>query len=106
MQRTARAYDRVVMSKSLKCPIRVVWVFRRTQWIALFSTDLELTKSYNILLQRRRDRISKRSPNTLRTGFNRPALPNQLSVTASRGDSVFLHEETLVGANFENISIT
>jgi IS4 transposase len=31
------------MSKSLKCPIRVVWVFRRTQWIALFSTDLELT---------------------------------------------------------------
>jgi len=42
-QRTARAYDRVVMSKSLKCPIRVVWVFRRTQWIALFSTDLELT---------------------------------------------------------------
>jgi len=42
-QRTARAYDRVVMSKSLKCPIRVVWVFRRTQWIALFSTDLALT---------------------------------------------------------------
>jgi hypothetical protein len=42
-QRTARAYDRIVMSKSLKCPIRVVWVFRRTQWIALFSTDLELT---------------------------------------------------------------
>jgi len=41
--RTARAYDRVVMSKSLKCPIRVVWVFRRTQWIALFSTDLALT---------------------------------------------------------------
>jgi hypothetical protein len=26
-QRTARAYDRIVMSKSLKCPIRVVWVF-------------------------------------------------------------------------------
>jgi len=42
-QRTARAYDRVVMSKSLKCPIRVVLVFRRTQWIALFSTDLALT---------------------------------------------------------------
>ena len=42
-QRTARAYDRIVMSKNLKCPIRVVWVFRRTQWIALFSTDLALT---------------------------------------------------------------
>ena len=31
------------MSKNLKCPIRVVWVFRRTQWVALFSTDLALT---------------------------------------------------------------
>jgi IS4 transposase len=29
--------------KTLKCPIRVVWVFRKTQWVALFSTDLELS---------------------------------------------------------------
>ncbi|MEA1867572.1 MAG: hypothetical protein U9N19_05655 [Thermodesulfobacteriota bacterium] len=32
----------VVMFKTLKCPVRVVWVFRKTQWIALFSTDLDL----------------------------------------------------------------
>ncbi len=39
-QREAKAYDLVVMVKTLKRPIRVVWIFRRTQWIALFSTDL------------------------------------------------------------------
>jgi transposase len=32
-----------VMLKTLKCPVRVVWVFRKTQWIALFSTDLNLS---------------------------------------------------------------
>ncbi len=41
--RTVRAYDRVVMLKSLKCPVRVVWIFRKTQWVALFSTDLTLS---------------------------------------------------------------
>ena len=30
-------------AQNLKCPVRVVWVFRKTQWIALFSTDLDLT---------------------------------------------------------------
>jgi len=34
---------KLVMLKTLKCPVRVVWVFRKTQWIALFSTDLDLT---------------------------------------------------------------
>jgi transposase len=29
--------------ETLKCPVRVVWAFRKTQWIALFSTDLDLT---------------------------------------------------------------
>jgi len=33
----------LVMLKTLKCPVRVVWVFRKTQWIALFSTDLDLS---------------------------------------------------------------
>jgi hypothetical protein len=41
--RKVLAYDRVVMQKTLKCPIRVVWVYRRTQWVALFSTDLTLS---------------------------------------------------------------
>jgi len=40
--RTALAYDRIVMLKTLKCPVRVVWVYRKTQWVALFSTDLTL----------------------------------------------------------------
>ena len=41
--RTVIAYDRVVMLKTLKCPVRVVWVYRKTQWLALFSTDLTLS---------------------------------------------------------------
>jgi len=42
-ERTVLAYDQVVMVKTLKCPIRVVWVYRRSQWIALFTTDLTLS---------------------------------------------------------------
>jgi hypothetical protein len=41
--RTVLAYDQVVMQKTLKCRIRVVWVYRRKQWVALFSTDLTLS---------------------------------------------------------------
>jgi len=36
-------YSTIVMLKTLKCPIRVVWVYRKTQWVALFSTDLNLS---------------------------------------------------------------
>jgi len=42
-KRTVLAYDRVVMLKTLKCAVRVVWIYRRSQWIALFSTDLDLS---------------------------------------------------------------
>jgi hypothetical protein len=42
-QREVCAYDAVVMLKTLKCPVRVVWVFRRTQWIAMFTTDMALS---------------------------------------------------------------
>jgi hypothetical protein len=41
--RDVLASTKVVMLKTLKCPVRVVWIFRKTQWIALFSTDLDLT---------------------------------------------------------------
>jgi len=41
--RDVLASTKVVMLKTLKCPVRVVWVFRKTQWIALFSTDLNLS---------------------------------------------------------------
>jgi hypothetical protein len=42
-QREVMAAERVVMLKTLRCPVRVVWVYRRTQWIALMTTDLTLT---------------------------------------------------------------
>lgn len=42
-KRQARAYDRIVMLKTLKRPVRVVWIFRQTRWIALFTTDLDLS---------------------------------------------------------------
>ena len=42
-QRQALAYEQLVMLKNLRCPARVVWVFRKTRWVALFTTDLSLT---------------------------------------------------------------
>ena len=41
--REVNAFSQIVMLKTIKCPVRVVWVFRKTQWIAIFSTDLELS---------------------------------------------------------------
>ena len=41
--RKLSAYDQIVMLKTLHCAARVVWVFRNTQWIALVTTDLELS---------------------------------------------------------------
>ena len=37
------AAEQVVMLKTLRCPARVVWVYRKTQWVALMSTDLALS---------------------------------------------------------------
>jgi len=41
--RTIVAYDQIVMLKTLKCPARVIWVYRKTQWVALFTTELTLS---------------------------------------------------------------
>jgi hypothetical protein len=41
--REVMACDRILMLKTLRCPVRVVWVYRGSQWIALVSTDLGLT---------------------------------------------------------------
>lgn len=41
--RDVSAADRVVMLKTLRCRVRVVWIFRRTRWVALVTTDLTLT---------------------------------------------------------------
>lgn len=42
-QRDVQVYSQDIMLKTLKCPVRVVWVFRRTRYIALFTTDLTLS---------------------------------------------------------------
>ena len=42
-KQTVLAYRQTVMQKTLKCRIQVVWVYRRTRWIALFTTDLSLS---------------------------------------------------------------
>ena len=42
-QRAVLAAEQVVMLKTLRCPVRVVWVYRQTQWVALMTTDLTLT---------------------------------------------------------------
>jgi hypothetical protein len=41
--REVMAVERQVMLKTLRCQVRVVWVFRNTQWVALVTTDLTLT---------------------------------------------------------------
>jgi len=37
------AAERMLMLKTLRCPVRVVWVYRKTQWVALMTTDLDLS---------------------------------------------------------------
>jgi hypothetical protein len=41
--RDVLAHDQVVMLKTLKCKVRVVWIYRKTRWVALFTTDLSLS---------------------------------------------------------------
>jgi len=41
--REVLAADRLVMLKTLRCRVRVVWVYRKRQWIALMTTDLDLS---------------------------------------------------------------
>ena len=41
--REVMAVERLVMLKTLRGQVRVVWIYRRTQWIALDTTDLDLT---------------------------------------------------------------
>ena len=42
-QRDVMVYDQLLMLKNLRRQVRVVWVFRKTRWVALFSTDLDLS---------------------------------------------------------------
>jgi len=36
-------YDRVITLKTLRCSVRVVWVFNKSSWVALCTTDLTLS---------------------------------------------------------------
>lgn len=42
-QREVQAAARVVMLKTLRCAVRVVWVYHRRSWVALMTTDLQLS---------------------------------------------------------------
>jgi hypothetical protein len=42
-QRDVLGCAQVVMLKTMKCPVRVVWVFRKSRYIALVTTDLSLS---------------------------------------------------------------
>jgi hypothetical protein len=42
-QREVLAHSQTVMLKTMKCPVRVVWVYRRTRYVALMTTDLTLS---------------------------------------------------------------
>ena len=42
-EREVQFVSRIVMLKSLRTPVRVVWIYRRVKWVALFTTDLTLS---------------------------------------------------------------
>ena len=42
-KRDVQAFSQDVMLKTMKCPVRVVWVFRKTRYVALVTTDLTLS---------------------------------------------------------------
>ncbi|VFM96059.1 MAG: Transposase DDE domain-containing protein, partial [Candidatus Kentron sp. G] len=56
-QRDVLAYDQVFMIKTLKCPVRVVWIYRKNKWLALFTTDLHLSVEQIISLYAARWKI-------------------------------------------------
>jgi len=41
--RTVVAYERIFMLKTIRCAVKVVWVYRQSQWVALYSTDTTLS---------------------------------------------------------------
>ena len=56
-QREVLAAEQVVMLKTLRCAARIVWVYRKTQWVALMSTDLTLSVAQVIELYSARWKI-------------------------------------------------
>lgn len=42
-RREVQAFTQIVMLKTMKCPVHVVWVFRKSRYVALLTTDLRLS---------------------------------------------------------------
>jgi len=42
-QREVLAHSQTVMLKTMKCPVRIVYVYRKTRYVALMTTDLTLS---------------------------------------------------------------
>lgn len=42
-QRQLLAHAQTIMLKTMKCPVHVVWVYRKTRYVALMTTDLSLS---------------------------------------------------------------
>ena len=42
-KREVQAYSQTVMLKTMKCRVRVVWVYRKTRYVALMTTDMSLS---------------------------------------------------------------
>ncbi len=41
--RQVQAYSQIVMLKTMKCPVKVVFIYRKTRFVALMTTDLTLS---------------------------------------------------------------
>ena len=42
-QREVLAFSQMVLLKTMRCPVRVVWIFRQARYVALVTTDLSLS---------------------------------------------------------------
>jgi transposase len=42
-KREVQAYSKTVMLKTMKCQVQVVWVYRKTRYVALMTTDMTLS---------------------------------------------------------------
>ncbi len=46
--REVQAYSQIVMLKTMKCPVRVVFVYRKTRYVALMTTDLNQAGNWQL----------------------------------------------------------
>jgi len=73
-RRDVVAAERIVMLKTLRCRVRIIWVYRKTQWVALMTTDLRLSIEHIVEYYAARWKIEIDQPCCLRRsvwGFRR-----------------------------------